>query len=105
MPNALLEAMACGLSCVATRVSGSEDIIEHGANGLLVEPGDYEGMAKAILTLLGDPLLAKAFGRAARLRIEQAYSLEHITDMYIELYQRIAGRGTRMVEQKEYLPI
>lgn len=105
MPNALLEAMACGLACVATRVSGSEDIIEHGINGLLVEPGDYEGMANAIFTLLRDPHLVKTLGQAARLRIEQEYSLAHITDMYIELYQRIAGRRTQTEEQREYLPI
>lgn len=105
MPNALLEAMACGLPCVATRVSGSEDIIEHGVNGLLVEPGDYEGMAKAILTLLRDPLLAKAYGRAARASIEKDYALERITDMYIELYRRIAGRRVQTEDQKEYLPV
>lgn len=91
MPNAVLEAMACGLPCVATRVSGSEDIIQHGVNGVLVEPGDYESMAEALLTLLRDPALAQKYGRAARARVEQHYALEHITDRYVELYQRIAG--------------
>ena len=57
--NALLEEMACGLACVATRVSGSEDAIQHGVNGLLVEPEDYRGMAQALLTLLRDPALAR----------------------------------------------
>ncbi len=89
MPNALLEAMACGLPCVATRVSGSEDIIEHGINGLLVEPGDYESMAVALLSLLRDPLRARSYGQAARARIQQYYSLENVTDRYIELYQNI----------------
>src|SRR5207244_3756077 len=78
MPNALLEAMACGLPCVATRVSGSEDIIQHGVNGLLVESEDYQNMAQALLTLLRDPGLAQQYGRAARATIEQYYSLEHI---------------------------
>ena len=89
MPNAVLEAMACGLPCVATRVSGSEDIIQHGANGLLVEPEDYQGMAQALLTLLNDPLLVQKYGHAARQTIERHYSLEHIIDRYVELYQRI----------------
>jgi glycosyltransferase involved in cell wall biosynthesis len=95
MPNALLEAMACGLPCVATRVSGSEDIIQHGINGLLVEPQDYENMAKALLTLLCDPVLAKKYGHAARIRIEQHYSFQRIMDMYVELYQRIVGSESK----------
>lgn len=92
MPNAVLEAMACGLPCVATRVSGSEDIIQHGINGLLVEPQDYENMAKALLTLLCDPVLAKKYGHAARIRIEQHYSLQRSMDMYVELYQELYQR-------------
>ena len=90
MPNALLEAMACGLPCVATRVSGSEEIIQHGVNGLLVEPEDYRGMAQALLTLLHDPLLAQKYGQAARETVERHYSFEQVMDRYVELYQRIA---------------
>src|SRR5206468_10403614 len=82
MPNAVLEAMASGLPCVATRVSGSEDIIQHGVNGLLVESEDYHGMAQALLTLLDDLPLAQQYGRAARATVEKYYSLEHVTDMY-----------------------
>jgi glycosyltransferase involved in cell wall biosynthesis len=95
MPNAVLEAMACGLPCVATRVSGSEDIIQHGINGLLVEPQDYESLAKALLTLLRDPILAKKYGHAARIRIEQHYSSQRIMDMYVELYQRLLGSESK----------
>jgi glycosyltransferase involved in cell wall biosynthesis len=98
MPNALLEAMACGLACVATRVSGSEDIIQHGVNGLLVEPEDYQGMAQAILTLLRNPALIQEYGRAARQTIEQHYSFEQVIDRYIELYQGIAGRRWQIIE-------
>lgn len=65
MPNALLEAMASGLACVATRVSGSEDVIQHGYNGLLVEAEDYRGLANALLTLLQNPSLTKKYGRTA----------------------------------------
>ncbi len=89
MPSAVLEAMACGLPCVATRVSGSEDIIEPGVNGLLVEPEDYEDMARALLTLLRDPARARQYGQAARATIENQYSLDHIIDGYINLYQKM----------------
>jgi glycosyltransferase involved in cell wall biosynthesis len=99
MPNALLEAMACGLPCVATRVSGSEDIIQHGVNGLLVEPEDYQGMAQALLTLVRNPALIQEYGCAARKTIERNYSSEQIVDKYVELYQRIqitTGRSQRI---------
>lgn len=111
MPNALLEAMASGLACVATRVSGSEDVIQDGFNGLLVEVEDYHGMADALLTLLQNPPLAQKYGRAARNTIEQEhddvgkggqsrgghdksgpYDLEHILNKYIETYQKITDK-------------
>ena len=89
--------MACGSACVATRVSGSEDAIEHGVNGLLVEPEDYQSMAEALLTLLREPALAQQYGEAARSTIEKYYSLEYIIDSYIELYQNmIEGKRKTM---------
>ncbi len=98
MPNAVLEAMACGMPCIATRVSGSEDIIQQGVNGLLVEIEDYEAMAEALLTLLCDADFAKQCGQAARATVEQRYSLEHITDRYIELYQKMISPRTNRIE-------
>jgi glycosyltransferase involved in cell wall biosynthesis len=92
MPNALLEAMACGLPCVATWVSGSEDIIQQGMNGLLVEPGDYQGLAEALLTLMYSPERMQSYGCVARATIEAHYSIERVTDLYVELYQHIADR-------------
>jgi glycosyltransferase involved in cell wall biosynthesis len=105
MPNVVLEAMACGLPCVATRVSGCEDIIQHGVNGLLVEVEDYQAMAQALLTLLRDPALAQKYGNAARITIEKQYSLERITDMYVELYQSITGRrAAEAIQAPEIYP-
>jgi len=93
MPNALLEATASGLACVATAVSGSEDIIQHEINGLLVEPEDYESLAQALLTLLHDPELVQKYGSAARATTEKNYSLEQVTNMYIELYNKLTGQS------------
>lgn len=98
MPIALLEAMACGLACVATRVSGSEDIITSGVDGLLVEPEDYQDMAQALLTLLRDSDLAQKYGRAARRTVEQRYAFEHTTDCYINFYHKV-------VEQRRHRTI
>ena len=89
MSNALLEAMACGLPCIATHISGSEDIIQHGQNGLLIETEDYQALARALVLLLRDPALAQTYGRNGRMTIEQNYSLEHITDTYEKLYHKL----------------
>ena len=101
MPNAVLEAMACGIPCVATRVSGSEDIIQHETNGLLVDVYDYQAMAQAILTLLRDPERTRMYGQAARERIEQAYALDHITDQYVALYQHIFQSRVLNIQRKK----
>jgi glycosyltransferase involved in cell wall biosynthesis len=89
MPNALLEAMACGLPCVATRVSGSEEVIQHGANGLLVEPDDSVALAAALRTVLLDPALGDRYGRAARATIVERYSLDQVMRVYLDLYHRL----------------
>jgi glycosyltransferase involved in cell wall biosynthesis len=91
MPNALLEAMACGRACVATRVSGSEDLIQPGENGLLVEVEDYAGMAQALLTLLHDRAMVRRYQCAARQTIEHSYSLECVADRYAALYQEVVS--------------
>src|SRR5207248_10097864 len=63
MSNALLEAMACGLPCVATRVSGSEDVILDGVNGLLVEPEQPAEMAEALRRIIEDTDFAQQLGQ------------------------------------------
>ena len=55
LPLALLEAMACGLPVLATRVPGNVDVVEDGVTGVLVAPGDAAGLARAAVDLLEDP--------------------------------------------------
>jgi glycosyltransferase involved in cell wall biosynthesis len=89
MPNALVEAMACGSACVATRVSGSEDLIQHEVNSLLVEVEDYHALAQALLTLLHDPELVCKYGQAARITIENHFVLDKTSEAYIEVYHEL----------------
>jgi glycosyltransferase involved in cell wall biosynthesis len=89
MPNALLEAMASGLACIATRVSGSEDVIQPGVNGLLVKSEDYQDMAQALITLLQSQKLTQQYGAAAHMLIEQSYTLDHVLNMYTQLYRNL----------------
>lgn len=93
LPNALLEAMACGLPCVATRVSGSEDILSDGINGLLVEPEQADEMGKALWRILEDSNLAQQLGQAAHATIFPDYQLITVVKRFMELYQRLIAQG------------
>jgi glycosyltransferase involved in cell wall biosynthesis len=92
MPNALLEAMASGPPVVGTRIGGTEDLVEHGQTGLLVGVDDVGHLAAA-LDHLADPTTRQRLGRAARDRVETAFSLDAVAGHYEELYQSVA-RGT-----------
>jgi glycosyltransferase involved in cell wall biosynthesis len=86
-PNALLEAMALGLPCVATRVGGVPEIIEHGGNGLLSPPGNPEELARRILMLLRDEGLRRRLGAEAVTTVRERFSLEKMTTAYEKLYR------------------
>lgn len=64
-PIALVEAMATGLACVATRVGGTPELLTDGEDGLLVSPGDPAGLARAIAQLAADPELRRSLGEQA----------------------------------------
>src|SRR5262249_22358059 len=68
VPNTILEGMAVETPVVASRLSGIPEVIEHECTGLLVEPGDVEGLAAALAHLLRDRGLARRLGTAARRR-------------------------------------
>jgi glycosyltransferase involved in cell wall biosynthesis len=74
----LLELMAAGLPIVAGRVGQAAEYIEDGRSGLLVAPGEPAGLARAILALLADPLLRERLGQAARARVAQHYTWDHL---------------------------
>lgn len=61
----LVEAFACGAAVVAGRAGGNTELVVDGKNGLLVEPGDVDGLAKALVRFLKDPALAAACGAEA----------------------------------------
>jgi len=82
MSNALLEAMALGMPCVATSVSGSVDLIHEERNGMIVPVENPVALANAILTVLGSQATRVNLGREARRSIETGYTTERMVGRY-----------------------
>lgn len=92
MSNAILEAMACGLPVVATAVGGNLELVQHQVSGLLVPAREPDRLADALRTLAQAPEMRQRMGQAARLRIEQEFSLDGMVRSFDRLYRRLLGR-------------
>lgn len=88
-PNALNEAMACGLPCVATRVGCVDELLGGGRCGRIVSPGDVAALTAALTEFAVDPALRQTLGRLARQRACRHYSLDTMLARYEELYREI----------------
>ena len=86
MSMVILEAMAARRAIVATRVGENSRIIEDGVDGLLVQPRDIGGMAAALASLIDDAALRERLGEAARAKVEQRFTVEHMTKAYEAIY-------------------
>ena len=87
---AALEAMACEVPVVATRVGGLPELIEDGSNGYLCDVDDVDGMATRALTLLQDGMTARAIGKAARESVSKRYCVDKVVPMYEQYYEQIS---------------
>jgi glycosyltransferase involved in cell wall biosynthesis len=94
LSNALLEAMACGLACVATRIGGTVDLMRHADQGLLVEPGDSAALAEALGRAL-DADTGQRLGAEARARVERDFSLAATADSLASLYRELIESDRR----------
>jgi len=85
-PNALGEALACGIPCVATDVGDSALVV--GEQGRIVQPGDPEALAEAMAEML---MLSaeerRRLGRDARRRMEETFSMPMLAGRYAALYR------------------
>lgn len=89
LPNALMEAMATSLSCVATKVGGVPYLLRNGHSGRLFTPGDRKHLASIIEELCHNRAERKKFGRAARAVIERKHDWSTIARQYVLLLERI----------------
>lgn len=89
LSNTLLEAMASGLPSVVTRVSGATQLVEEAFAGLVVEVGDMEAMAAAMVDLASDIEIQARMSEAARRKVERSYSIDAVTDGHEKLYRKL----------------
>lgn len=99
-PMVLLEAMACGLPVIATRVGDVDHIIEQGVSGLVVEPTDTAALQQALQALLAEPDRAQRMGTAARERVERRFSSARMAREYLAIYQSVMGGSVRTATEE-----
>jgi glycosyltransferase involved in cell wall biosynthesis len=93
LPLALLEALSLGVVPVCSRVRGCTDfVVESGRNGLLVEPGDEEDFASAIVRLAGDREMVRSMSRAGWETARQRFSYRQMGSAYLELMESCRER-------------
>ena len=77
---AFLDAMACGIPCVATEVEAIPEIVADGQTGFLVPPKDEVALCDALLALLADPARARTMGEVGRLTVARRFLWKHVGD-------------------------
>jgi len=80
VPQAILQAMSCGLPVVTTPVGSILEVVEHGRSGLIVEPQQVEPLAGALASLLANAALRERLGQAARREAERRFGIAAMLD-------------------------
>jgi glycosyltransferase involved in cell wall biosynthesis len=89
LPVSMLEAMAAGVPVVASRVGAIPGLIDSGRTGLLVEPGDVEGITQALAALAADAQLRQCLGEQGRELCRREFGMDAVADVYLETYRRV----------------
>ena len=95
IPMVLMEAMALEKPCVAPRIAGIPELIEHGVDGLLFPVGDVEGLTQALRSLLESPETRQNMGKRAREKVLREYEVTRNTARFAALLeQQLQSSGT-----------
>jgi glycosyltransferase involved in cell wall biosynthesis len=89
-PHVILEAFACGVPIIASRIGTLADVIRHGKNGVLFRPGDARDLAANIQWMVSHPGEAAELGMAGRAEFELEYTAQRNYHRLQEIYQNLA---------------
>jgi glycosyltransferase involved in cell wall biosynthesis len=87
--NSLLESMASGVPVIATAGGGTDEVIVHGRNGLMVPPADPKCLAESIIDVLSNPKKASAMAKTALQDVKARFNLERYVEDYVSLYHEV----------------
>jgi glycosyltransferase involved in cell wall biosynthesis len=87
--NAVIEAMACELPTVVTRVGGNPEAVTDGETGFVVDSEDFAAAADRLLQLMRDPEKSRRMGRSGRRRVEAEFTSEAMVGQFVGLYDRL----------------
>lgn len=91
IPQAIMQAMACGIPVVSTPVGAISEAVDHELTGLLVAPRSAEALALGLGRLRDDAPLRARFGAQARIRALRDFAIEHMLDRMEDIFRRVAG--------------
>lgn len=91
-PTAILEAMSFAIPCVAFAMDGIPELVENGHQGMLLQCGDYSGMAAAIIQMLTDDGKAMNLGESGQERVHSHFRLENTATLHTGAFTEILTR-------------
>jgi ubiquinone/menaquinone biosynthesis C-methylase UbiE len=100
LPTVLLEAMSSGLPVVASDLGGIPLVVEDGANGYLIPPGDVDALAQRLHTLLKDPSERERLGKAARASVVESFNWDNVARRLTKIFADVQATAKPSRERK-----